>query len=124
MTQLRVTAFLLDREATDLFAGPHFRWEPTPRGPRDQTVETEVSALAEESFAISRRLGRGKIYRLSDRGRVAARDFWWTSDAAVRSYVAALLIWVRGAALIEEDIQPRYPDVYSSIVAVPPRTPV
>lgn len=116
MTHLRVTAFLPDREAADLFAGPHFCWEPTPRGPRDQTVETEVSLLADAGFVISRRLGRGKIYRLSERGRAAAREFWWTSDAAVRSYVASLLIWVRGAALIEEDIQPRYPDMYSSII--------
>jgi DNA-binding PadR family transcriptional regulator len=87
-------------------------------------VETDVSFLEQKGFVISRRLGRGKIFRLSDRGRAAARDFWWSSDAAVRSYVAALLIWVRGAALIEEDIQPKYPDMYSSMVAVPPRKPV
>lgn len=116
MTHLRVTAFLLDREAADLFAGPHFRWEPTPRGPRDQTAETEVSFLEQKGYVMSRRLGRGRLYRLSERGRAVARDFWWIRDAAVRSYVATLLIWVRGAALIEEDIQPRYPDMYSSII--------
>jgi hypothetical protein len=108
MTQLRVTAFLLDREAPHLFAGPDFRWVPTPRGPRDQSVETEVSLSINGGFVVARRLARGHDYRLSERGRADARDFWWTSDAAVQSYVATLLIWVRGSPLIEEVIQP-YP---------------
>lgn len=95
-TQLTQILFLLDREAPQMFGGPHFEFAPSVFGPRGVDIDAIIVSPAEQSLVIIRKLGqKSRLYRLSLRGAEIGGQHLNQMDASQIGHLAKLSAWVK-----------------------------
>jgi hypothetical protein len=114
--QLQKAAFLLDRNAPDLFdENESFHFEPYDYGPFDKAVYDEAGALSASGLAHIDRtpFGGWKVYSASGQGIEAGRRLLEAMPEDKRSYVERVVEWVRqqSFASLVKSIYAAYPEM-------------
>jgi hypothetical protein len=111
--QITTILFLLDREAPGIFGGPHFDFIATAFGPQDSSIDKMFVSLAERSLVVIRKLGKSRLYRLSDDGAAVGEAHLAEMDAPQVRYLTKVCSCVRStnALAMEDAITLKHPDM-------------
>ena len=111
--QVQKLFFLLDKEASHLINGPHFRFAPYDYGPFDREVYNTLDILAAQSSIQVGSNGRYRIYSLTQSGYQAGVSSLGRLPPLTRDYVVGIAQWVRQLSFeqLVSAIYNRYPEM-------------
>jgi hypothetical protein len=114
-TQVRILLFLLDVEASHLFGGPHFHWDPGPFGPSSPAVFAMLDELSDRGSVVVSRLGRrNRVFRLAETGLASGTLELSGLGESRRDYLSQMVTWLKSVdslTLVEDEVPRRYPEM-------------
>jgi hypothetical protein len=111
--QVQKLFFLIDREASPLVGGPHFRFRAYDYGPFDSDVYTTLGALEAQGLVQSTSSDRYRVCLLTPVGYSAGARLLSQLPAAARTYFEQVTNWIRSLrfAQLVSAIYNKYPDM-------------
>lgn len=105
--------FLIDREASHVFNGPHFNFQPYDYGPFDRLVYDCLDYLNAESAVVVSNNGRYRSYRLTPSGYLEGRNVLDGMTPQAKDYLQRVAGWVRALNFqqLVTAIYNRYPEM-------------
>ena len=93
--QVQKIFFLIDRKASHLVGGPHFRFTPYDYGPFDSNVYDILDELKVEGLVVIDPSGRYRRYYLSNAGFTAGEDVLFRLPEPTKHFLRETVHWVR-----------------------------
>lgn len=90
--------FLIDREASHLFGGPHFNFKPYDYGPFDRLVYDEMNAMRDLGFVridSSGGYSDYNIYSLTSSGFEKGNKLFVTFSPSIQIFLRDTVKWIR-----------------------------
>lgn len=116
--QVQKLFFLVDREATEVVAGPHFSFQPFDYGPFDKAVYEELDSLRAEGLVRVDHNGWYRVYSLTpagfDEGKAALAELTGQASAFLRN--AARWVLSLGFRSLVSAIYTKYPDMKANSI--------
>lgn len=111
--QVQKLFFLIDREATHLFDGPHFNFKPYDYGPFDKSVYEILDVLSAKGLCTTEVSGRYRKYRLTQDGFQVGTAALESLNQTRADYLKSLASWVRNLSFeqLVSAIYTRHPDM-------------
>jgi hypothetical protein len=111
--QVQKLFFLIDREASHLVGGPHFRFKPYDYGPFDSSVYDQLAFLSFQGLVHISGSGRYRVYSLTETGFAEGRNVLSTLPSGTVDFLSATARWVRGLSFqqLVAAIYRDYPDM-------------
>ncbi len=117
-TQVQKVLFLLDREASELFDGPHFDFVPYDYGPYDRTVYDVIDDLSRQGLVRELDLGRYRNYVLTAKGLEIGSARFEDLTPKAQSFLGRMVDWVRSLNFQQllAAMYRKYPDMQSNCI--------
>src|SRR5579863_1523242 len=93
--QVQKLFFLIDREASHLVTGPHFRFRAYDYGPFDSDVYSTLDGLTRDGLVMVVE-GRYRLYMLTPDGFAEGQRILLSLPAETRDYLRKTARWVKG----------------------------
>jgi len=112
--------FLLDKEASHLFEGPHFTFRAYDYGPFDRAVYSVLDSLASEGLIEVETFGSQRRYCLSAEGFTKGNTVFSNLPPDVRAYLQNLTVFVKNKSFrdLVKFVYARYPEMKERSVFV------
>lgn len=116
--QVQKLFFLIDREASHLFGGPHFAFKPYDYGPFDRDVYLELDQLQVLGMSRIETVGRVRQYILSEAGYSAGRSALGGLSEGTQRYLSDLSNWVVSLSFqqLVAAVYKRHPDMKANSI--------
>jgi hypothetical protein len=111
--QIQKLFFIIDRGASHLFGGPHYRFKAYDYGPFDPAVYDQLALLGFDGSVQVVGSGRYRVYRLTEKGFAEGQQFLSTLPNETADFLRAVARWVRGLSFqqLVAAIYRDYPDM-------------
>jgi hypothetical protein len=111
--QVQKLFFLIDREASHLLGGPHFRFKPYDYGPFDAAVYEHLTLLGFEGAVQVKGSERYRVYSLTGKGFAEGDHILSSLPNKTADFLRAAARWVRGLSFqqLVAAIYRDYPDM-------------
>lgn len=111
--QIQKLFFLIDREASHLVDGPHFKFKPYDYGPFDSAVYDQLAFLDFLGLVSIIGSGRYRVYGLTESGFAEGRSVLDALPSQTVDFLSAAARWVRGLSFqqLVAAIYRDYPDM-------------